>query len=377
MTIEFSIFSQMRMLPPLAHDADAEHAAVLFDVEAIVEADRHNFKYAWVSEHHALTEYSHLSASESFIGYALAKTERIHVGSAIWPLNIMQNHPVRLAERAAMCDHLSEGRFEFGTGRGAGSHEIGTFLVDPADTKATWDEVIWEFKKMWESPYYSHDGKAFSTPERNILPKPYGGGATHPPMWVAAGNPPTYEKAARHGIGVLGFTVSPIPEMEPHVRSYKKAIAEAAPVGQFVNDNVMITTAVICADTDKEARDIAHSLADDSTYYSSLLYLYHDTFPVPPGAVRWPEVNPPATAEQIDAGIDAGFMLCGTPGRIIDQLKRYESVGFDQLCFGMPNGLSYEQALSTIRLFGDQVIPEFDTDPVHRSTRMRYGDAAG
>jgi alkanesulfonate monooxygenase SsuD/methylene tetrahydromethanopterin reductase-like flavin-dependent oxidoreductase (luciferase family) len=375
--VEFSIFSQMRMLGPMAHDPDAEHAAVKFDLHAILEADRHNWKYAWVSEHHALTEYSHLSASESFIPYALAKTERIHVGSAIWPLNPAQNHPVRLAERAAMCDHLSEGRFEFGTGRGAGSHEIGTFLVDPAQTKATWDEVIWEFKKMWESTSYSHNGVAFSTPERNILPKPYGGGSSHPPIWVAAGNPPTYEKAARHGIGVLGFTVSPIPEMEAHVRSYKKAIAEATPVGQFVNDNVMITTAVICADTDKEARDIAHSLADDATYYQSLLFLYHDTFPVPDGAVRWPDVLPAATSAQIDAGIDAGFMLCGTPGHIIDQLRQYESVGFDQLCFGMPNGMSYEQALSTIRLFGDEVIPEFDTDPVHRSTRMRYGaDAA-
>ena len=70
-----------------------------------------------------------------------------------------------------------------------------------------------------------------------------------------------------------------------------------------------------------------------------------------------------------------GGSSLGTPGRIIDQLRQYESVGFDQLCFGMPNGLSYEQALSTIRLFGDEVIPEFDRDPVHRSTRMRNNSA--
>jgi hypothetical protein len=36
--------------------------------------------------------------------------------------------------------------------------------------------------------------------------------------------------------------------------------------------------------------------------------------------------------------------------------------------------MSHEDALETIRLFGEHVIPEFDRDPVHRSTRMRYGD---
>ncbi|HEX7096483.1 MAG TPA: LLM class flavin-dependent oxidoreductase [Acidimicrobiales bacterium] len=372
--MEFGIFVQMRLDGPRAHDPKAEHEACMLDLEMIEIADKHNWKYAWVSEHHALTEYSHLSASESFIPYALARTERIHVGSGIWPLNPAQNHPVRLAERAAMCDHLSHGRFEFGTGRGAGSHEIGTFNVDMAETKATWEEVVNEFKHMWSSPFYSHEGKAFSTPVRNILPKPWGGGSSHPPLWVAAGNTPTYEKAARHGVGVLGFTVSAIPEMAPHVQAYKKAIAEAAPVGLYVNDNVMITSAVICAETTKEARELAYDYADRGAYYNSLLFLYHDTFPVPPGAVRWPEVLPAPTKEQIDAAIDAGFMLCGTPSELRDRLREFEHVGFDQLAFGMPHNLPPDAAKQTIKLFGDEVIPAFDTDPVHRTDYQRWGE---
>ena len=373
--MEFGIFLQMPLYGPVAHDPDAEHAACMLDLELIVEADRHNFKYAWVSEHHALTEYSHLSASESFIPFALARTERIHVGSGIWPLNPITNHPVRLAERAAMCDHLSEGRFEFGTGRGAGSWEVGTFNLDTSETKAVWDEVIWEFKKMWESTSYEHDGAAFKTPPRNILPKPYGGGRTHPPMWVAAGNLPTYEKAARHGIGVLGFTVGAVQEMAGPVAAYKGAIAEATPVGQYVNDNVMVTTAVTCAETSKEARDIAYEAARESAYHLSLVYLYHDTFPKPEGAPRWPEQPPEPTIEQLDAAIEVGAAIVGTPGEVIDQLRRWDTeVGMDQLAFGMPFGKTRELAIETIRLFGDEVIPAFDTDPVHRSTRMRNGE---
>ena len=94
-----------------------------------------------------------------------------------------------------MLDHLTEGRFEFGTGRGAGSHEVATFNIhDTSSTKAEWDEVIREIPRMWETEEYTFQGDHFSvdTPH-NILPKPYGG--VHPPMWVACGNPPTFDKA--------------------------------------------------------------------------------------------------------------------------------------------------------------------------------------
>ena len=273
-----------------------------------------------------------------------------------------------------MCDLLSRGRFEFGCGRGAGSWEVGTFNLVTSETKEIWDEVIWEFKKMWGTEFYSHEGKSFSTPSRNILPKPYGGGGTHPPMWVAAGNTPTYEKAARHGLGVLGFTIGAVQDMGPPVAAYKKAIAEANPVGQYVNDNVMVTTAVVCAETTEEARDIAFRASQVSSYHVTLVYLYHDTFPIPEGAPRWPEPPTPPTMTDLEAAIEVGAMIVGTPSELRDQLRRWEPIGMDQLSFGMPFGQSREEAMQTIRLFGDEVIPAFDTDPVHRSTRMRYGD---
>jgi alkanesulfonate monooxygenase SsuD/methylene tetrahydromethanopterin reductase-like flavin-dependent oxidoreductase (luciferase family) len=370
--VEFGIFLQMFLPRASAFDPAAEHQQVLNELELVREADAHNWKYVWVAEHHCLTEYSHLSASESFIPFALAQTRRIHIGSGIWPTNPQQNHPIRLAERAAMCDHLSEGRFEFGTGRGAGSHEVGSFMVKPADTKAVWDEVIWEFKKMWESWDYSHEGPAFTVPPRNVLPKPYGGGKTHPPMWVAAGNLPTYEKAARHGLGVLGFNVAAIFEMREHVRSYKDAISAATPVGQYVNDNVMVANALVCLEDGRRARELACNM--QLSYLQSLTFLYHDSFPMPEGFTRWPGHIPEPTMEDIEQRIEAGFLLCGDPDEVTEQLHRYEEVGCDQVSFGLPLGMPQELALETIRLFGDEVIPKFDKDPVHRSTRMRNGE---
>jgi alkanesulfonate monooxygenase SsuD/methylene tetrahydromethanopterin reductase-like flavin-dependent oxidoreductase (luciferase family) len=114
---------------------------------------------------------------------------------------------------APICDHLSEGRFEFGTGCCAGWWEMGLFNIDPSETEATWDEVdevIVESEKMWETQAYHHDGPASSTPGRNVVPKPHGGGRTHPPMWMAAGNAPTCVKAARLGLRVLGFNLGSV-----------------------------------------------------------------------------------------------------------------------------------------------------------------------
>jgi alkanesulfonate monooxygenase SsuD/methylene tetrahydromethanopterin reductase-like flavin-dependent oxidoreductase (luciferase family) len=373
--MEFGIFVQAFLPGQRAHDPAAEHGALLGDLELIREADQHGWKYAWIVEHHCLTEYSHLSASESFIAYALAQTERIHIGSGIIPLNPVTNHPVRVAERVAMLDHLSEGRFEFGSGRGAGSHEIGTFNLVPTETKANWDEVIWELPKMWDSPAYSHDGAAFRTPPRNVLPKPYGGPGTHPPMWVAAGNPPTYEKAARHGLGVLGFNVAAIHDMKEHVDAYKAAIPEAEPVGHFVNDNVMITNGLVCLEDGQKARQVACDM--QISYLQSLVFLYHDTFPVPEGATAWPDVMPEPTLDDIEQRIEGGFLLCGDPDEVVEQVRRYQEVGCDQVAFGMPLAMPQELAVETLRLFGDEVIPKFDDDPVHSTTRMRGGVAAG
>ena len=84
----------------------------------------------WVTEHHFLDEYSHLSANDVFLGYLAHATERIHLGSGIFNPLPQVNHPAKVAERSRCSTTSPSGRFEFGTGRGAGSHEILGFLPE-------------------------------------------------------------------------------------------------------------------------------------------------------------------------------------------------------------------------------------------------------
>ena len=355
--------------------AEAEHRAFMDEIAAVEAADRAGFKYVWITEHHFLDEYSHLSANDVVAGYLAKATQRIHIGSGIFNPLPQVNHPAKVAERVAMLDHLTEGRFEFGTGRGAGSHEILGFLpnmTDLSQTREIWEDVIGEFAKMWtHDTYEGYEGKYWSLPPRKILPKPYK--KPHPAMWYAAGNTSSYAMCAQKGLGVLGFSVQSIDEMGPVVEAYKGAIGNAEPVGAYVNDNVMITTAAyVREDADAAVRDI---VASNPTYLQSNVFRYHDTFPHPDRVPQWPALLPEMTEDMARASLGGSGMVLGTPDHALAACQGWESAGADQLVFGIgPDTL--EGTLETIRLMGEYVIPKLDTDPVHRTTRFRDAAAA-
>jgi alkanesulfonate monooxygenase SsuD/methylene tetrahydromethanopterin reductase-like flavin-dependent oxidoreductase (luciferase family) len=369
--MEFGVFIQ-GYVPAYRRvgDPDAEHHALLNEIELVQAADRAGFKYAWVTEHHFLDEYSHLSANDVVLGYLAHATERIHLGSGIFNPLPQVNHPAKVAERVAMLDHLSNGRFEFGTGRGAGSHEILGFLPGMSDlsgTREIWEDVIAEFPKMWmQDEYEGYNGKFWSLPPRKILPKPYV--KPHPPMWYAAGNTSSYAMAAHKGLGVLGFSVQELEEMAPVMEAYKKAIETAEPIGAYVNDSVMITSAA-CVNEDPQLA-VKTLIASRMSYLQSNVFRYHDTFPHPDWAPQWPELIPEMDEATATGALGTGGMVVGDPDHALEACRRWESAGADQLVFGLFSS-PHEDALETIRLIGEHVIPKLDRDPEHRTSRFR------
>jgi alkanesulfonate monooxygenase SsuD/methylene tetrahydromethanopterin reductase-like flavin-dependent oxidoreductase (luciferase family) len=377
--VEFGIFIQM-FTPQFRRDVDpdAEHHALINDLELVQAADRAGFKYVWVAEHHFLDEYSHLSANDVVLGYLAHATERIHLGSGIFNPLAQVNHPAKVAERVAMLDHLSGGRFEFGTGRGAGSHEILGFLhrdglTDTSVTKEMWEETIGEFAKMWlQEEYEGFEGKWWSLPPRKVLPKPWK--KPHPPMWYAAGNTTSYAMAARKGLGVLGFSVGSIDDLAPVIEAYKKEITKAEPVGAYVNDNIMVTSTAFVSEDRERSYQAALNSAWATSYLQSNVFRYHDTFPRPAWVPSWPSLIRPPDREELVRRASAGRVL-GTPDDALETCRRWEAAGTDQLVFSFESA-GMEESLETIRLMGEEVISKIDKDPVHRTTRMREAAAA-
>ncbi len=372
--MEFGIFIQ-NFVPAYRRerDPDAEHHVIMEDLRVIEAADRAGFKYALIPEHHFLDEYSHLSANDVITGYLAKATERIHIVSAIFNPLPQVNHPAKVAERVAMLDHVTGGRFEFGTGRGAGSHEILGFLPGTEDlshTREIWEDVIAEFPKMWmQDTYEGYQGRYWSLPPRKILPKPWK--KPHPPMWYAAGNPSSYQMAARKGLGVLGFSVGDLNDMERVVGVYKDAVRNAEPIGAYVNDNICVTSAAFVKQTHEEA--VASAVRARLSYLQTQVFRYHDTFPHPEFVPYWPEQIPDYDAAAVESMADIGAVVCGDPDEALVQCRRWEASGADQLIFGT-GPAAVDDTLEMIELFGKHIIPKIDTDPVHRTSRMR--DAA-
>jgi alkanesulfonate monooxygenase SsuD/methylene tetrahydromethanopterin reductase-like flavin-dependent oxidoreductase (luciferase family) len=100
------------------------------------------------------------------------------------------------------------------------------------------------------------------------------------------------------------------------------------------------------------------------------VFRYHDTFPRPDWVPAWPELIRAPTEEAARAAIGSPGAVIGTPDDAIKGCRDWEAAGADQLVFGLGTATK-EETLETIRLLGEHVIPKIDTDPLHRTTRLR------
>jgi alkanesulfonate monooxygenase SsuD/methylene tetrahydromethanopterin reductase-like flavin-dependent oxidoreductase (luciferase family) len=369
--MEFGYFAQVFVPDQIAVETPGyEQRRLLDNLELSVASEDFGFKYVWASEHHFLREYSHMSSPEVFLSFVAARTQRIHLGSAIFNITAPVNHPVRTAERAAMLDNLSNGRFELGTGRGSSTTEMFGFQIpEPDHSKVLWDEAIREIPKMWREGCYEYEGDSFSVPPREVFPKPVQ--KPHPPLWVACGNPGTFEKAGRLGLGVLCFTIGAPTELKKLIDVYKDAVSKCTdPVGDYVNDNVMCVTHLTCLPDRNEALELNTRIM--MRFYQSLVYRWLNTFPKPPMVPDWPEVMPEPTVAELREQVDAGIIAVGDVDDCTHVCAEYEAAGADQLVVSpMTTTMPYEVAVESMRRFGAEVIPKFDTDPTFRSDRMR------
>jgi alkanesulfonate monooxygenase SsuD/methylene tetrahydromethanopterin reductase-like flavin-dependent oxidoreductase (luciferase family) len=366
--VEFGLFNSLYV--PKDHPEITEASRLRDEIELVKAADRAGFKYTWATEHHFLDEYSHLSANEAFLGYLAAATERIHVGSGIFNITPPVSHPARVAEKVAVLDHLSGGRFEFGVGRGSSTTETKGFGIEDSDvTREMVDETLPQIVRMWKETDYSFQGRFFSMPQRNVLPKPLTD--PHPPLWVAAGSPGTFKKAAEMGIGVLCFAQASMDDLGKLIAIYKEEIERCEnPVGGFINNNVMVTSQLLCLEDGQRAREAAATMG--SGYHQSLLWKYLDTFPRPQWVNDLGGTIPEMDRATIDAVIEAKAMCIGTPEEVAGAVEAVQAIGADQLVFGMlSTSMPIEVAIESVETFGREVLPRFDTDPVHSTTRQR------
>ena len=170
--MEFGLFMELSV--PRPWTAESERQVYENALEQVRLADELGFDYVWAVEHHFLEEYSHCSAPEVFLTASPPRPSRIRVGHGVGGVRAaVSTSPIRVAERAAALDMLSDGRLELGTGRSATWTELGGFRRNPDETKKTWDEFVRVLPKMWMQTSGSLGGASASRcPSGRCCPSP-------------------------------------------------------------------------------------------------------------------------------------------------------------------------------------------------------------
>jgi alkanesulfonate monooxygenase SsuD/methylene tetrahydromethanopterin reductase-like flavin-dependent oxidoreductase (luciferase family) len=347
-----------------------------------VLAEQQGFEYVWIVEHHFLEEFAHSCAPDAWLGYLAARTSTIRLGFGVVLLPGHINHPIRVAERVATLDIMSDGRAEFGTGRSSSPFQIEPFGVNMWDTRDEWDEAVTLIPKLWKDEWVSHKGRFWQFEERNVLPKPLQ--KPHPPIWVAAQQPDTFVLAGRKGIGVLCFTVGAPGELENRIKLYRDEIRDPAEqVGEFKNEHVGAFTIAYCHENDQKAREVGGPAG--LWYFETIKKLYASNWEgkaedeIPP-SYRYHALHR-TTGERVfaqgpgDYGplIDNGSFCVGNPDNCIKAIEMYEAAGVDQvLLLFQAARVPHDEIMNSIRLFGKYVIPHFQ----EKDKRARTAAAA-
>jgi alkanesulfonate monooxygenase SsuD/methylene tetrahydromethanopterin reductase-like flavin-dependent oxidoreductase (luciferase family) len=357
--MKFGIFFELSVPRPFT--PEREHQVFVNALEQARLAEELGFETIWAVEHHFLEEYSHSSAPELFLTAVAAQTSRIRVGHGAVVCVPEINHPIRVAERAAFLDQLSAGRLEFGTARSSTWTEIGGFRADPDATKKDWDEYVRVLPRMWTQEYFAHEGRCFSMPERSVLPKPFQ--QPHPPMWVTVTSPGTEIDAADRGLGCLGVATAGYEAQERRTREYHRRVKLCDPVGEVVNDRVATLNFLYCHEDARVAADCgltflgtfgmlnAHLLVTREAYPTSA---YQSLANLAPSAAR--KGASPGEGPKVPEG-----MCLGDPHQVIQAIKRWESIGVDEMNFllNAVEVLPHEQVMDSMRLFAREVMPAF------------------
>jgi len=360
--MKFGIFYEHQLPRPWG-EGD-EQRLIQEALDQVELADKLGIDYAWEVEHHFLEEYSHSSAPEVFLAACSQRTRNIRLGHGIVLMPPKYNHPARVAERIGMLDLVSNGRVEWGTGESSSIMELGGFGIDPSEKRDMWREGVEQCANMMAmDPYPGFEGKYFSMPCRNVVPKP--AQRPHPPIWVACSNRETIKLAARLGIGALTFAFVDTEEAKKWVDDYYRIFKEeCVPIGHTVNPNIAMVTGFSVHEDEAEAKRRG---MDGFRFFSYGLGHHYIFGEHKPGRTDiWANFEA-ARASIPEEGANRGI---GTPDQVREHLRGFRDAGVDQVIFIQQGGKNRHQHIcEAMELFAAKIMPEFKAEEEERERR--------
>jgi len=344
-------------------------------VEQCLLAEEVGFDVIWAVEHTALTNYAHMSAPETFLAFIAGRTRRIGLGHGVVCLPPAMNHPVKVAERIATLDLLSEGRVHFGVGKGGTQQESGTFGYDLDTLPPQIDEAMYLIPRMFVEDEIEHHGEYIDIPRRPIHPKPYQD--PHPPMYLACTRTESLASAGARGMGALVLGFGGPEEVARKNALYRRSFANRKAeeqVGFRPNEHFAALCPAIVLSDGAEARRIG--IRGQRYFLEALSHWASGTDT--PDPERWSEdlmddsegasvIRTQWASEKIEVDFSDPSMALlnpnhayGTVEDAIGYVTRLQEAGADEILFICQMGTVPQEAqLETIRNIGEHVIPHF------------------
>ena len=330
--------------------------AIERDLDLIVHLDRLGFDEAWVGEHHS-AGYEIIASPEVFLAVAAERTKRIKLGTGV--SSLPYHHPLMLADRMVLLDHLTRGRIMLGVGPGqltSDAHMLGI----PADKqRPRMEEALDVMMRLFRGETVTYECEWFTINDARLQLRPYSDPCFD--IAVAASFSPTGARAAgKHGIGMLSVAATAKQGMDllsHHWDLWEELGRESGHIAE--RSKWRLVGPMHLAETRAQAeKDVEYGIAQFSRYFTHVL---------PAGPVQGD-----TAAEIIEANKASGFAVIGTPEDAVAKIQELldsSGGGFGAFLIFDHDWARPDAKLRSYELFSQYVMPHFNgqLEPIQAS----------
>jgi len=320
--------------------------AIERDLELVVAMDRLGFHEAWIGEHHS-AGFEIIASPEVFIAVAAERTKHIKLGTGV--SSLPYHHPLMLADRMVLLDHLTRGRVMLGCGPGQLTSDAHMLGIPADEQRPRMEQCLEAIMALLRGETVTMHTDGFTLQDARLQLAPYSNPCFD--VAVAASFSPTGPRGAgRHGTGMLSIAATARQGMDllaQHWNTWEEVARQHGHVAD--RSKWRLVGPMHLAQTREQAeRDVAYGIAEFSRYFSHIL---------PAGPVQGDTV-----AEIIANNRESGFAVIGTPDDAvakIEELIEASDGGFGTFLLFDHDWAAPAAKLRSYELFAEAVIPHF------------------
>ena len=339
--MDFGIFTMFS-----AREGSTQHQIFNEWFDLVQVAEETGIDTFWLGESHFRPNRAMLASPLIAASAVASRTKRMQIGLAVQVLPLA--NPLRVAEEAAIVDHISDGRLVFGVGRSSFIESYQGYNVDYGESRGRFMESLEIIQRAWCHEQFSYHGQFYDFDDVRLVPRPYQ--SPHPPIRVAVESRETFSL-----VGELGFPIfiryqMEVPELQSLLGEYQEKRHQAGFSGP---NDVILQIPVYVADTPEKA----YQEPRESTMRQRRL-----------AKETLSNAADPEAYERLKRLADVGYddvlkrTAYGTPEAVVDRLKQFQAeFGLSGVSLDVnPGGqISYDQVVNSIHLLTEKVMPRF------------------